>query len=525
MRVSFLVAALGLVSAVSAQIVTHAHGSVYNGYTRGFNFTSSISFNIVGLDLPLDAFQAGDTASYLVQVNGTNVHYSTGNSGLVAVNIPVLPGDVVDILGNWSPVTTGNFTAHNSYGSNLAGAGAAPFASVIEGVPHTLNRVGWQWDIGDPAYTSGAFLPVTTGSIGRVDVYTATGSGSTLASNTTLGSGCNLAPGVSSYELFGTGGFDLSNTAISFINTGTGYFGITGITTYVPPSASATALTLTDDSEAVVTLSAAMPVGTGSTNTLAVCSNGFISAGSGNGTSFTPTVATFLNGPRAWWSLGWHDMNPTITGSGQVMFEEVSGIAYITYDGVWDFAGTSTENANTMQAQFDLTSGTVHFVYQTMSALGNGHLVGFADAGPSADPGSMDISAAVPNGYQAATFAIVPLTLTASTRPITGTNWNLDVSNIDGAGLIGVDIFGTSDPGVLDLSLFGLGQPGCQLRSELDVINAYVTTGNSNSYSLVLPNNPVLVGFQVFTQSAVLTLPNLALTKTTGGIQGSIGDY
>ena len=47
----------------------------------------------------------------------------------------------------------------------------------------------------------------------------------------------------------------------------------------------------------------------------------------------------------------------------------------------------------------------------------------------------------------------------------------------------------------------------------------------SHSYSLVLPNNPVLVGFQVFTQSAVLTLPNLALTKTTGGIQGSIGDY
>ena len=350
--------------------------------------------------------------------------------------------------------------------------------------------------------------------------------GGTVATNTTLGIGCINQPDVSSYENFAAAtAFDLANTGISMLNTGGGYTAIPGITTFVPPSATATVLTLTDDSEATVTLSQAMPVGaSGSTNTLTVCSNGFVSSGSGNGTGFTPTAATFLNGPRAFWSIYWHDLNPAIAGSGQVKFEQIGSIAYITWDGVWDFGGTSTANANTFQAQFDVTSGTVHYVYGAMSGLGNGALTGFSDAGASADPGSMDISAALPSTYTAASFGIVPLTLTAASRPKTGTNWNLNVTNVPAAGVLGVDVFGLVDPGINDLAF--LGAPGCGLRASLDVVNAWIVAGNSHSYTFAVPNNPALVNVHVFTTSAVFANPpvNAFGAITANGIDGRVGD-
>ena len=160
-----------LASVAVGQIMIPPHSAVYNGFSRGFNFTSSTDFFIVGLDLPLDAMQVGDTASYLVHVNGVSALHSVGNAGAIVTSIAIAPGDVVDIVGNWSPALTSNFSAHNSYGS------AAPYATMIEGVPHTLNRIGWQWDIGDAAYLSGSMLSPGSGSVGRVLVHTTPPSG------------------------------------------------------------------------------------------------------------------------------------------------------------------------------------------------------------------------------------------------------------------------------------------------------------------------------------------------------------
>lgn len=148
------------------QIPIPPHASIYNGFSRGFNFTANTDFFINQLDLPLDAQQAGDTASYLVRVNSVEVLRSVGNAGAISTNIQISTGDIVDIIGNWSPAATNNFSAHNSYGSG------APYATTIEGVAHTLNRTGWQWDIGDASYLSGAYLAAGSGSIGRVLVYT-----------------------------------------------------------------------------------------------------------------------------------------------------------------------------------------------------------------------------------------------------------------------------------------------------------------------------------------------------------------
>jgi hypothetical protein len=88
-----LIAALACGSVSIAQIALPPHASVYNGYTRGFNFTAQTSFYIVQLDLPTNAFQAGDTAGYLVRVNGTTVFRSVGNAvSAVPTSIPIVTG-------------------------------------------------------------------------------------------------------------------------------------------------------------------------------------------------------------------------------------------------------------------------------------------------------------------------------------------------------------------------------------------------------------------------------------------------
>ncbi|MFM1873482.1 MAG: hypothetical protein RL398_2904 [Planctomycetota bacterium] len=167
-----LCAAVTLSAAATAQVVIPPHAAVYNGYTRGYNFTAANNFIITQLELPMDANQAGDTASFAVRINGTQAFYSAGTPGpAVPCSILVNNGDIVDVVGNWSPAAPGTFTAHNSYGNT------APYATTILGVPTTLYRQGVQNDIGNPAWAQNtqylAAAPTTTGQIGRVFMYAA----------------------------------------------------------------------------------------------------------------------------------------------------------------------------------------------------------------------------------------------------------------------------------------------------------------------------------------------------------------
>jgi hypothetical protein len=119
---------------------------------------------------------------------------------------------------------------------------------------------------------------------------------------------------------------------------------------------------------------------------------------------------------------------------------------------------------------------------------------------------------------------VLPLTLAASSRPKTGTNWDLSVSNVPAAGVIGIDVFGVTDPGINDL--FFLGAPGCGLRASLDVTNAWFVAGATHTYSLSIPNNLALLNFNLFTTSAVLPVPapNALGVITANGVNGMVGD-
>lgn len=532
MRLSALFATALLSAAALGQVAIPAHNNVYTGFSRGFNFTAQAPFLITQLDLPLDAFVAGYTANYLVRINGVVALHSQGNAGALPTSLAISLGDNVDIIGNWSPAVAGNFTASNSYGSGTAGLGAAPYATVIEGVPHTLNRTGWQWDIGDPAWnatgTTGTYLAPATGQIGRILMTTSSGGGGgTFASNTTLGNGCGQSY-ASFYENFAApAGMDLNGLSMTMLPSGVGYTMIAGFTPYLPPSATATSLLLGDDAEAIVNLSAPFPHPGGTTTSLAVCSNGFVSVSSGNGTAWTPDANTFLNAPQASWRV-WHDLNPSIAGSGQVKFEEVAGIAYVTFDGVYSFGTTNPER---FQFQFDLATGVVTMVFGSpLGGFGNGFLVGYSPGGASLNPGSMDISAALSGSWSTQAADIPPLTLTASSRPIIGTTWTMSVNNIPANGVIGLDLLSLTDPNITDLAAFGAA--GCQLRAGIggpsDLSFFYFAFGTTSHPVLFsIPNDPWYVGFDLYVSSVVLQNPpiNAAGAITANGIKGHIGTF
>jgi hypothetical protein len=529
MRNALLISVLGLAAVAEAQIPMPPFLSTYIGNaTRGYWFQmppTGPAGVIVGCSVPNEAAQAFQAVeiidlglapppAYPTTMVGTQLFYSnnTAAASTIPCAVALTPGNYYGVLGACM-ATVGNPTSYNSYAAN------GPFTSSILGNPATLTRFGTQFGIGagggNPVWQEAAF------NVSRVDLIIAPLSG-TLATNTVLGVGC-VKQTASFFENFATAtAFDLDNTVLTMIPTGPGsYLVLNSVGAFLPVGSIATpvSLALTDDSEVTQTFTTGSFPGTTSFN---ICSNGYVSIGS-NGTGYTPDVSLFLNATGTAWRT-WHDLNPGIVGSGQVKYEESAAAIVVTWDGVWDYGGASAASANTFQMQFYPT-GQVTLAWGTMSHLGNGYLVGYSPAGNSLDPGNTDLSALGANVISLTGADVPALGLTASTRPVLGTSWNLTTGSIPATGIFGVDIFGVADPGVLDL--FFLGMPGCQLRSTLDVIaGPWIVGGPTHNYSFAVPALPVsLIGFQLFTQSAVWQVPpvNAFGAITSNGIKGTLG--
>jgi hypothetical protein len=535
MRTSFLLATLGLAGIASAQIPIPSFGFTYiAAQTRGYWFQAPPTAGVViGISVPNEAAQAfqaieffdlGTTppAAFPTTVNGTQLYYSnnTPAGSTVTTAIQLIPGNYYGVLGCCT-ATVGDPNSYNSYA-----AAAGTFASTILGTPTTLTRFGTQSGIS--AGGNNACFSEPTGTISRVEL-TIVPSGGTPATNATLGQGCGGGTVASFYEHFTTTpSIDLSNTAFQMLSAGSGYVVIPSTAAFVPPSATATNLNLTDDSEATVTLSSAFSFPGGTTNSLVVCSNGHVTTAS-NGAAFdyTPTPAEFLGWANPTWAV-WRDMIPNATGN--VWFEEVGGTAYITWNGVIGYVGTTPGTVtSTFQLQFSLSTGSVTFVFQSMDTVsvsgwagGEGWIVGYSGPGASVDPTGTDLSALTSITLTGTDG--LPLALSGATRPVTGTNWNLSLSNVPASGTVGIDVFGLTDPGINDLAF--IGAPGCGLRASLDATSAWIVAGSTHAYSLAIPNVASLIGFSVFTTSVVFENPptNAFGAITANGIHGTIGD-
>jgi hypothetical protein len=337
------------------------------------------------------------------------------------------------------------------------------------------------------------------------------------AGSAAYGLGC-YAQSRSFYELFAPPLFDLAGASLRLSLQPTGGYAVTAAGAYVPPSAAAAVLPLADDGAATVTLASPLTFPGGTTTTLEVCANGFVSAGSGNGTAFTPAAAAWLASPRARWGC-WHDFNPSAAASGRVKFEQVGSVSYVTWDGVFSY-GTNT--AATFQLQFDRASGHVTLAFGAVAVAGNGWLVGFAAPAPNVDPASRNLSATGPLGFATAAVDAPALALAAS-APKLGTNATLTTTNLPAGALGSVQVLGLArfDPGI---DLAAVGMPGCLQSTDLTVVEVAMASGGAATYVLPVPYDPVLMGLAVHAQSAAFAPgANAAGLVTSNGVTLTVG--
>lgn len=321
--------------------------------------------------------------------------------------------------------------------------------------------------------------------------------GTPAATVSAIGSNCGTSNCDSSfYEWFTGTAMDLGGTSLAMTLANGQYQIGTSSGAMVP--AAGTNLNLGDDAETTITLPFPLPIPGGTTTTLVVCSNGFISPTS-NGTSYTPDVPSFLSG-GARWAAQWSDLNPG--AGGQVLYESTPTSARVTWNAV-PYYGTSA--LQTFQYQFE-PSGTVRMFWGTMTANNRNKLVGFTVGGNASDPGSIDLTVQVPTGFSLCAGPYTGLTFTASTRPVLGTTVQLQTGNIPAGSGFGATLQGLQQY-LPPLDLTSYGMPGCFGYVQGGVSTIFVNPVGSVSVPFNVPNNAVFNGLEIVAQSFTYSPP------------------
>lgn len=380
-------------------------------------------------------------------------------------------------------------------------------APVTAGSTYFIRVGGWQ----------GATGPFSFNLTGPV------AASASAASSFAYGNGCyDNSRGF--YERFADSSYlDLANTAFTLVNLGANYAMVPTTASYVPPSASAQVVQClpdNDEGETTVPLLFPMPYPGGSTSSLTICSNGYVSAGPGNTVIFVPSVTQWNASPAARWG-DWTDYDGTNPASGRILFEQIGVMAYVSWNGVFHWNRTTP---NFFQLQFDNATGSVTFVWGSMSTIGPAHLVGFAAAGGQRDRGNQDVSALIPSGYQTGINDDPALQL-SSGRPLLNTAVNLVTDRFPAAAAIGLGIlsFTQYNPG---LDLAPLGMPGCRQFVGFDVVNLLLPVGGAATQVLNIPNDPSFSGLVVVSQSVAITPGiNPLGALASNGLRLQIGNF
>jgi predicted outer membrane repeat protein len=472
-----------------------------------------------------------------VTITDIDLHTTTvGLATTVDVYLQALPGGAgtMNPGGAWvGPVTTGSgTTAGLGVGSPFDLSPDLPLgpgcrfgvAIVANGFAHTyttatapfqllyqtaeLELLGGQ--ASNAPFTAPFFVPrlVNTNIF-----YTSGGACPAVATVQSQGDGC-VGSFTSFYELMTPVANDLAGTQINALNTGSGYVVSTQASTINP----------------VGSLGAAMPGPVGDDVALAVgtlgisvYSNGMMSFGAGNSTTWTPDVPTMLGNP-AEALYAWTDLSPNLVGSGQISYEE-SGTQYqVTYDGVWAFG---TTDPSTLQFRGDTATGAFTIACGALHTTGpEDFLFGYSVGGPNVDPGPTDLSG-LSGGNVLVTLAIdsPPLTLTGG-APALGGPWNVTTENIDATAVFHLGVVGLTRPG---LPLGFLGAPSeCFLHASADVLLGPAVVAGLNSYGWQVLDltglGTALAGIELNVQAVTLDLSLISsTTRTSNGLKGVTG--
>ncbi len=445
------------------------------------------------------------------------VHNVDSNRGIASFRIPVGAGATVtafgfrdidtDALNNWVGARVGNEIVFTAPGNN----------------PQNWNTVFNCWFDCTQAPSTGLFhcnaARIGAGSL-TTSVQSQVPSGIPTAFNTILGAGCagGSGPCTSSvYELFANGAaFDLNGTNMGFALSGQNYvFGPASGGTGYQAVPTGTVIANGDDVSATVALPFTLSYPGGSTQTLHVCSNGFISPVN-NGTSFTPSASAFLTG-AACWAMGWHDLNPS--AGGQILANVTPTSARISFLNVRSFAGVGTVN---LQFEF-LSNNRVNCYWGTSSFTSSGGvLAGWTPGNGATDPGSSNLTTAVPAGLTLCPGAanLLPLALDASARPVMGTTIAMNTTNIPAGTSIAALLF-TPTLATPPIDLTPIGMAGCFAYIDpvsAQTFNSAFAPVTSWSQNVSIPANPVFVGVAIGWQSITFS-PN----TTAAGIISSNG--
>lgn len=468
-----------------------------------------------------------------ITVTGLDLHVATASGSNGTATVWTCVGSRVGkqtISAFWSQVASGPITSAGVGSLSRAAIGSFTLPPGTTGIAVRLSGLSHRYGT-TPSSDQNADLQIVGGEV-TSGQFSGTFSTSRFvncrvqyfpggSSTSTFGTGCTALAG-SFYEWYGNAlNFDLENRAFTMVRDGDG-FRVQEGGAFVTPSAAAQVLSMSDDSERPTpTLAVPFPYGGVSYDQLYICSNGFISTGSNNGVGYSPFPFGLLSAPDASWRV-WRDLDPSIPAGGRVKFEQSNGIAYITFDGVWHFGGSTSAAANTFQFQFNGNNGNVVLAFGTLSDGNNEILVGFSGGGPSLDAGSRDLSTVLGPGFPAG-IQDLPLTLNA-TLPAMGQSIRFTTGNIDPKTLFGAVMLG--------LQTFPAGvslapqMPGC-----FQYTNGSVTLplflGGATTQTTLYPA-PALAGLQFGAQAAVYApavLTNAVGAAVSNGVRFTVGNY
>jgi len=350
-----------------------------------------------------------------------------------------------------------------------------------------------------------------------------------FACHETLGSGCH-AVFSDHFELFtdvASAQTALEGNVLQYTPSGNGYIAnwipAAAVPLFVAPSAGATIIANGSTTTESFTPSSPIPVPGGTAATWTVSSEGILTAAAtGNqGTDTSPSLADVADETElAFYS--WFSQNPTETGSGNIVWEEIGSVLYVTFDGVEISGGTPTASPSTYQWQIDMVSGNVLMLWVSFTPNSSAAdvLVGCTLAGAGNTPVSQSLAAA--NGLVVAPEAdLLPLTLSANPPPVINPNTlvTFTASNapefVPGSGVYVGTMFlsFTPLPGGVDLTGILASRPGCSAYiGSLDLaLSAAVSTTPDLTWDVDFSNTLFFPGAFVGSQAIALFDSNFPL--------------
>ncbi|GAB4146988.1 MAG: hypothetical protein Fur0037_15130 [Planctomycetota bacterium] len=425
--------------------------------------------------------------------------------------------------GAWTQVSSGTLTT-NARGTPTPvpltpfalGPGHYGIALIAQGFNHGYTTGALTASTTELTLTAGAAQNVpwsaTLFSPRSVNIsinYTLGGNPVQVAVQEPFGQGC-YSYHRTFYEFFPNTalGFDLSNNSmlLNLSPTTGGYDVVQGSTNWFTPATPDLGL----GSDGVQVVQVPFPIlypdqGTILTTLqLEISANGFVSPTSNASSAASPTVTGFLTGAARW--ANWYNFDPAAGGSVHWDVDIANGAAYATWLGVRSQQANATDSS-TFQIAF-FTNGSVEFRWQAMSLTYGGvapTLVGWTPGNNALDPGNRDLlSQGVIQAFSTQNTDNPPLALAVSARPLVGTSFSWDTSDIPTGTVLGALLVGFQRfvPGI-NLSM--VGAPDCFQNVNYSVTSIFVATGPTQSTIWAIPNNAGLNGISLNGQSATFS--------------------